>query len=130
MTESRTLDKGWGMRTTNIYENCYLHIKWFPTNSLTVLMWKWYLNSEQEFREVWDGTIRNSKNQIYTCMVKMILKSWYIAWEGRQRGGFEKTPEKKDQRTSYWKKNSWLLIKLLRPSYSGYTEDSLCILCS
>ena len=86
--------------------------------------------SSRKFRKVWDGTGRNSQNQIYTCMVKMILKSWYIAWEGRQRGGFEKTPKKKDQRTSYWKKNSWLLIKLLRPSYSGYAEDNLCILCS
>ena len=28
-------------------------------------------------------------------MVKMILKSWYIAWEGRQVKGIEKTLEKK-----------------------------------
>ena len=84
----------------------------------------------RKFKEVWDGTWRSSQNQIYTCMVKMILKSWYIAWEGCQRGGFEKTPEKKDQRTSYWKNNSWLLIKLLRPSYLGYAKDNLCILCS
>ena len=32
---------------TNIYKNCYLNIKCFLTNSLTTLMWRWYLNSEQ-----------------------------------------------------------------------------------
>ena len=37
---------------------------------------------------------------------------------------------KKDWRTSYWKKNSLLLIKLLRSSYSSYDEDNLCILYS
>ena len=47
MTESWTLDKGWGRRITNIYESCYLHIKCFPANSLAALMWRWYLNSER-----------------------------------------------------------------------------------
>ena len=38
MMGSRTLDKEWGKKITNIYENCYLHIKCFPTNSLAALM--------------------------------------------------------------------------------------------
>ena len=41
------LDKGWVWRITNICKNYYLHIKCFPVNSLTVLMWKWYLNNKQ-----------------------------------------------------------------------------------
>ena len=47
MTESRTLDKGWGRRITNIYKNYYLHIKSLTANFLTALMWRWYLNSER-----------------------------------------------------------------------------------
>ena len=47
MTGSWILDKEWGRRITNIYENCYFHIKYFPANSLAALMWRWYLNSEQ-----------------------------------------------------------------------------------
>ena len=46
------------------------------------------------------------------------------------RKGDRKNTREKDQRTSYWKKNSLLLIKLLRSSYSGYAEDNLCILYS
>ena len=42
----------------------------------------------------------------------------------------QKNIGEKDQRTSYWKKNSLFLIKLLQPSYSGYAEDNLCILYS
>ena len=33
---------------------------------------------------------------IYTCMVKMILKSWYITWEGCQGEEIEKHQRKKD----------------------------------
>ena len=39
-----------------------------------------------------DGTGRSSQNPIYTCMVKMTPRSWYITWEGGQ--GKEKTLEK------------------------------------
>ena len=38
-----------------------------------------------------DGTEKSPQNQIYTCMVKMILRSWYIALEGHQEKGIEKT---------------------------------------
>ena len=41
------LDKGWRRRITNICKSCYLHIKCFPANSLSALMWRWYLNSKQ-----------------------------------------------------------------------------------
>ena len=41
-----------------------------------------------------------------------------------------KNTREKYQRTSYWKKNSLLLVKLLQPSYSGYAKDNLCILYS
>ena len=47
-----------------------------------------------------------------------------------KEGGLKKHQSKKEKRTSYWKKNSWLLIKLLRSSYSGYVEDSFCVLFS
>ena len=57
------------------------------TSSLTTI--------SRKFRKVWDRTERSSQNQIYTCMVKMILKSWYIAWEGRQVKRIGKTLEKK-----------------------------------
>ena len=40
------LDKGWERRITNIYKSCYLHIKYFPANSLAALMWRWCLNSK------------------------------------------------------------------------------------
>ena len=41
------LDKEQGQRITNIYKSCYLHIKYYPANSLAALMWRWYLNSKQ-----------------------------------------------------------------------------------
>ena len=41
--------------------------------------------------EILDETGRNSHNPIYTCMVKMILKSWYIAWGGCQEKEIGKT---------------------------------------
>ena len=40
------MDKGGGRKITNIFKDCYLHIKCFPTNSLAALMWRWYLNSD------------------------------------------------------------------------------------
>ena len=39
-----------------------------------------------------------------------------------------KNTKRKYQRTSYEKRRSLLLIKLLRLSYSDYAEDNLCIL--
>ena len=83
------LDKGWERRITNICKSCYLHIKCFPANSLAALMWRWYMNSKQSsltasgrrFREVWDGIGRSSHNPIYTCTVRMVLKSWYMTWK-------------------------------------------------
>ena len=84
----------------------------------------------RKFREVWDGTRRSSQNQIYTCMAKMILKSLYIAWEGRQEKGIRKILEERTKELVRKKKNSLPLIKLLQPSYSGYAEDNLCILYS
>ena len=40
------LDKGWGRRIKNICKSCYFYIKCFSANSLTALIWRWYLNSE------------------------------------------------------------------------------------
>ena len=59
---------------------------------------------------MWDGTERRSQNQIYTYMLKMILKSWYIAWEGRQKEGIGKTPEERTRELNTEKRtlNSWL----------------------
>ena len=92
ITGSQILDKGWGRRITNIYENCYLHIKCSPANSLAALMWRGYLNNEQTALQlVVESSGRSSQNQIYTCMVRMILKSWYITWEGGQRKENRKT---------------------------------------
>ena len=69
---------------------CYINVEVISeqwTNSLTVI--------SREFRKMWDEIERSSQNQIYTYMVKMILKSWYIAWEEGQEEGIEKTLEKK-----------------------------------
>ena len=84
----------------------------------------------REFREMWDGIGRSSRNQIYTCMVKMILKSWYIAWEGGQEKGIGKILERRTRELVRNQRTLCPLIKLLRPSYSGYTDDNLCILYS
>ena len=87
--------------------------------------------SSREFREVWDGTERSSWNQIYTCKVKLMLKLWYITWEGRQKRGYrKKTRGKRLENKLLKKRNPWLLVKLLRPSYSGYAEDSFYVLFS
>ena len=111
MMNSWILDKGWGRRITNIYENCYLYIKCSPANSLTALMWRWYLNSEQAALQlVVESSGRCEMGQGEAPITKFI-------WEGGQR--------KEDQ-----KKNSRLLIKLLWPSYSSYVEDDFYILYS
>ena len=47
---------------------------------------------------MWDGIERSFQNQIYTCIVKMILKSWYITWEEGQEEGIEKKLKKKNTR--------------------------------
>ena len=61
----------------------------------------------------------------------MILKSWYIAWEGRQEKGIGKILEERTKElVRKKKKNSLPLIKLLQLSYSGYAEENLCILYS
>ena len=84
----------------------------------------------RKFREVWDGTGKSSQNQIYMCMAKMILKLWYIAWEGGQEKGIGKVLERRIRELVRNQITLCPLIKLLRPSYSGYTENNLCILCS
>ena len=72
----------------------------------------------KRFREVWDGTGRSSHNSIYTCMVRMVLKSWYITWEGVQRKEIEKPSEKKIRKYDTKRRtlDSWLY-------YSGYADD-------
>ena len=81
--------------------------------------------SSRKFREVWDGTGRSSQNPIYTCMVRTVLKSWYITWEGHQRERIEKPREKRSKKydTKRGTLDSWLY-------YSGYAEDDFCILYS
>ena len=63
---------------------------------------------------MWDGIGRNSHNPIYMCMVRMILKSWYIMWEGDQRKGIEKPREKKIRKYKTKERTliSWLYISL------------------
>ena len=102
--------KGWGRKITNIFKNCYLHIKFFPTNSLAALMWRWYLNS-WEFWGVLNGIGRNSQNPTYTCMIKIIPRSWYITWKGGLKKRIGKTPEKA-LRANYWTLITLLINKL------------------
>ena len=64
--------------------------------------------SNREFREVWDRIGRNSQNQVYTCMVRMILQSWYITWKGHERGGIEK-PRTRRLRNKSLKEELWTL---------------------
>ena len=79
----------------------------------------------RKFREVWDGIGRSSHIPIYTCMVRMVQKSWYITWEGVQRKGIKKPREKKIKKYDTKRRtlDSWLY-------YSGYAENDFCILYS
>ena len=74
---------------------------------------------------MWDGTRRSSHNPIYTCMVRMVQKSWYITWEGVQRKGIKKPREKKIKKYDTKRRtlDSWLY-------YSSYAENDFCILYS
>ena len=77
-----------------------------------------------KFKELWDGIGRSSQNQIYTCVVRMMLKSW---------SNMRRCPKKEDWKTQRKKikkydtkrrtLDSWLY-------YSGYTEDGFYILYS
>ena len=89
-----------------------IHEQW--TSSLTT--------GSRRFREVWDGTGRSSHNPIYTCRVRMILKSWYITWEGVQRKGDWKTYRKKIKKydTKERTPDSWLY-------YLGYAKNDYYI---
>ena len=79
----------------------------------------------RKFREVWDETGRSPLNPIYTCMVRMVLKSWYITWEVVQRENLEKPREKRLRNTTlkeeFWILDSWFY-------YSGYADDDFYIL--
>ena len=77
----------------------------------------------RRFMEVWNGTRRSSHNPIYTCTVRMVLKSWYITWEGVQRKVDWKTYRKKIKKydTKGRTPDSWLY-------YSGYAENDFYIL--
>ena len=109
------MNKGWGRRITNICKSCYLYIKCFPTNSLAALMWRWCLNSKQaalqlvvegsrrRFKEMWDGTERNSQNLTHTCTVRMVQKSWYITWKGTKK---KKNKNKNREKSKFKKDNS------------------------
>ena len=90
------------------------------TSSLTV--------GGRRFMDVWNGTGRSSHNPIshnpiYTCTVRMVLKSWYITWKCVQRKVDWKTYRKKIKKydTKWRAPDSWLY-------YSGYTEDDFYIL--
>ena len=63
----------------------------------------------RKFRKVGDGTGRSSHNPIYTCMVRMILKLWYITWEGVQRNEIGKPREKERLRNTILKEELWTL---------------------
>ena len=59
-------------------ESCYHHIEYSTANTLTALMWKWYLSSNfqpysyfQRFQEGADGTRINANNLIYKWRVEM-----------------------------------------------------------
>ena len=79
--------------------------------------------SGRRFRKVWDGTGRSSHNPIYTCTVRMVLKLWYITWEGVQRKGDWKTYRKKIKKydTKGRTPDSWLY-------YSSYADVDFYIL--
>ena len=80
-------------RQTNIFKGCNLRINCLSTNSLIVLMWKWYLNSDRAalqatglwFQEVLDGTGRNPPNLAYMCMIEMTRRLQYITWKNAPR---------------------------------------------
>ena len=76
----------------------------------------------RKFREVWDGTRRSSQNQIYTCKIKMIRKSWYITWENGQRKGWKNLERKKIKK--YITKRRTLVSWL---NYFGYADDGFYI---
>ena len=67
---------------------------------------------------MWDEIGRSSYNPIYTCMIRMILKSWYITWKGVQRKGDGKTYRKKIKKydTKGRTPDSWLY-------YSNYADE-------
>ena len=93
---------------------------------MEVIPKQWMSNltaGDRRFKEVWDGTGRSSHNPIYTCTVRMVLKSWYIMWEGVQRKGDWKTDRKKIKKydTKGRTPDSWLY-------YSGYAKDDFYIL--
>ena len=71
---------------------------------------------------MWDGTRRSSQNQIYTCMVRMIRKSWYITWENDQRKGSQNLKRKEIRKYIPKRRtlDSWL-------NYLGYADDDFCI---
>ena len=83
----------------------------------------------RKFREVWDGTGRSSQNQIYTCMANIILKSWYIAWQGHQEKGIGKTLEKKTRELVTEKRTlcPWLELLRLRRGQSLYLIVSILL---
>ena len=77
------------------------------TNSLTA--------GSKKFREVRDGTGRSSHNLIYTCIVRMVLKLWYIMWEGVQRKWIGK-PSEKILRNTILKEELWTLDYITQPT--------------
>ena len=76
----------------------------------------------RKFREVRDVIGRSSQNQIYTCIVRMIWKSWYITWESGQRKGSQNLEQKEIKKyiTKRRTLDSWL-------NYLGYAEDDFYI---
>ena len=76
----------------------------------------------RKFRKVWDRTGRRSQNQIYMCVMRMILKSWYITWEGSQRKKDRKLRAKKIKKYIAKRRtlDSWL-------NDSGYADDDFYI---
>ena len=95
---------------------------------MEVILEQWissFTTSGRRFREVWNGIGRRSHNPIYTCMVRMVLKSWYITWEGVQKKEIEKPREKKIRKYDTKRRtlDSWLY-------YSGYAVDDFYILYS
>ena len=89
-------------------ESYYYHIECSVTNSLTALIWKWYLNSNlhpysysQKFQKGVDGIGINIRNLVYTWRVEMT--------EGRQYKR-ERIPwgdEIREWREKYYRNKSW-----------------------
>ena len=75
-----------------------------------------------------DGTGRSSQDLTYTCMVEMMLRSWYITWKGDLKKGEDHKNTKKTLVANYGTLVILLINKILQQNSSGHAEESSLIL--